>query len=489
MNAKNRPWRLGLSIVSAGLLTLSHAPWSIPGLGVVALVPLMVAFSDCSARERFLYGWLCGTLWSLFFVGIWLGPATLGALDIGVVGAAAVALLATQIFGGFHLALFGLVLSRRKRGPLAIAALWVGIEALRSPAFGGIPWGLLGHTVSAQPVWIQLASVAGVAGVSFWLAAVNAAFADIVIAGRFRPARVVPVMSLVAATFLFGSWRLSGGPVASAMDVQVVSSDWRTLGPDDSQPLLDRLVEETLAVRIDAELAVWPEGSARFLPTAAPSLAHQIFELAAARDLDLVFGGPRLERGMLYNAVYRVSARPGDVVATRDKRRLVPMAEAPWSGLPAGVTGFSSGHVAEPLPILAGARQLGVLVCYEALFPDLAVGLEVDVLVNPTNDVRVGYGAEQQAAMAVFRAVENGIPLLRVANVGPTLAVDAFGRVTHRMRGWRSEVWPIGSRGPTPPFAAISAWLPRRFAGDGPLSLMCLGYALYVGLGRSWRSK
>ena len=73
-----------------------------------------------------------------------------------------------------------------------------------------------------------------------------------------------------------------------------------------------------------------------------------------------------------------------------------------------------------------------MLICFEDVFPhyarEHATG-EEDFLVNITNDGWFGESAAQwqQAACAAFRAVENGLPLVRCANNGISCWVDRFG--------------------------------------------------------------
>ncbi|HJO53519.1 MAG TPA: nitrilase-related carbon-nitrogen hydrolase, partial [Verrucomicrobiota bacterium] len=59
------------------------------------------------------------------------------------------------------------------------------------------------------------------------------------------------------------------------------------------------------------------------------------------------------------------------------------------------------------------------------------VSPETDLLVNLTNDGWFGTGPEQwqHAANAVFRAVENGVPLVRCANNGLTCWIGPLGQV------------------------------------------------------------
>ena len=59
--------------------------------------------------------------------------------------------------------------------------IWVSLEYLRSNlSFVALPWGLLAHSQYQHPLVIQVASVAGVYGVSFLVVAVNAALAALI---------------------------------------------------------------------------------------------------------------------------------------------------------------------------------------------------------------------------------------------------------------------------------------------------------------------
>jgi apolipoprotein N-acyltransferase len=59
------------------------------------------------------------------------------------------------------------------------------------------------------------------------------------------------------------------------------------------------------------------------------------------------------------------------------------------------------------------------------------VSAETGLLVNLTNDgwFGAGPGQWQHAANAAFRAVENGVPLVRCANNGLTCWIDPLGQV------------------------------------------------------------
>jgi len=95
---------------------------------------------------------------------------------------------------------------------------------------------------------------------------------------------------------------------------------------------------------------------------------------------------------------------------------------------------FSAGTESVQFTLQDGEHTLAPLICFEDSFPHGGrehVSAVTDLLVNLTNDGWFGAGPEQwqHAANAVFRAVENGVPLVRCANNGLTCWIDPLGQV------------------------------------------------------------
>src|SRR5690606_7113560 len=88
---------------------------------------------------------------------------------------------------------------------------------------------------------------------------------------------------------------------------------------------------------------------------------------------------------------------------------------------------------------------------------------EAEWLLNVTNDAWFGdsSGPYQHLAMARFRAVENGVPVVRSANTGISAVVDPYGRVSRRL--------PLGEAGAVDsPLPKSLGGTPYRLLGDAP---------------------
>lgn len=248
-------------------------------------------------------------------------------------------------------------------------------------------------------------------------------------------------------------------------------------------------------------LVLWPETAMPFYYQAHPEYAGRLRRFAAEHRVNLAFGtlgaagqgrdGQTQDR--LYNRLCLLSADGRGVAGFYDKQHLVPFGEyIPFASsltflrnIAQGMD-FAPGATDEPLtlvlpPALSPVRpsvrpdplpeasppagggenrvsappwadqaetrvSLGVLICYEAIFPSLAqkrVASGATVLVNVSNDGWFGRSSAplQHLGLAAMRAVEQARPIARATNTGYTVAIDSRGRVTQRgMRLFADDV-------------------------------------------------
>src|SRR5207249_3453781 len=143
-----------------------------------------------------------GIVWSLGLVGFWLYPAVEEHLATGPLAAAALTVAAAWTYGGAYLAAFAVVYGWLPSPRwLAAPAVWVLLEQVRTRAFGGAPWGLLGHTQHGFLPLAQLAELTGVEGLSFLVLLPAAALAG---HGRTRRTGLVAGLLLMTSVTCFG---------------------------------------------------------------------------------------------------------------------------------------------------------------------------------------------------------------------------------------------------------------------------------------------
>jgi apolipoprotein N-acyltransferase len=157
----------------------------------------------------------------------------------------------------------------------------------------------------------------------------------------------------------------------------------------------------------------------------------------------LLFGSPAIARDRpnpaMLNSAYLLNP-DGTTQARYDKRHLVPFGEyvplGPLLGFVDKLVDGIGDFVPGPGPVLmeAAGRPLGVAICFEIIFPELvreSARHGARLIVTITNDAWFGRSGapRQHFSMAVFRAVEHRVPVVRAANTGISGVIDATGRI------------------------------------------------------------
>ena len=147
-------------------------------------------------------------------------------------------------------------------------------------------------------------------------------------------------------------------------------------------------------------------------------------------------------KSLLSNSVIMLS--PGtDAVEVYDKIHLVPFGEYVPLGnlfpfikkLVVAIGDFVHGK--EITVMNAPFAKIGNLICYEIAFPGLVrkfVDKGANLIVTVTNDAWFGRTSApyQHFSMAVFRAIENRVPVARSANTGISGFIDSRGRIIQK---------------------------------------------------------
>ncbi len=463
---------LALAGLSSLLLILSFPNFDLWPLAWAGLTPLLVIVvrSKHSPGRAFLLGWFAGTI---FFYGTcyWLTYAMIRYGHIPATISYLLLLPATILVGLFP-AFFCWALARlaaRWNAAAVFAApfLWVSIEWARLGVSGQL-WNAIGYSQAYVPSLIQLASWGGVYAVGFVIVAVNAALAFVLLK-RTRSAFVIAGVVLVCLSALI-AWRSSATPAESAS--KEIAATVIAIQPNvpmeqigsvaESEALVARHVE--MSERALSEIKnsssqrviIWPESPMNFSYARDSQLREMLASFTARNRASVIFNA--LEPAPLdgfYNSAVMVNEE-GRLIAQYDKIRLLPFGEyvplprwLPGANLiPVMVGDFTPG-VKYPLLPLGNARA-GIFICFESAFPSVARTFSAegaDVLINISNDGYLGPTPvmKQHLANAIFRAVENQRPLLRVTNTGITAYVTERGEVLEASDGFQpaTRIWNI----------------------------------------------
>jgi len=346
---------------------------------------------------------------------------------------------------------------------MMMPVFWVCLEYLRGVLFTGFPWGLIGYSQYHFLKLIQISDIFGVYGVSFLIVSANGIifFALLYLTGRkWRKRPVSGRLALFSAISLacmvglalgYGNVRLKSIDRMIAKDRSVDVSVIQGNIPQDEKwdaAFCNKTIDTYFrlsgqAMKSHPGLIVWPETAAPFYFGYEADLTKEVTD--GIRDMRAYFliGAPTVEfhekKDRYYNSAYLISPE-GRVVGRYDKVHLVPFGEyvplkkfLPFLGhIVAQVGDFNSGKIGNTLNWKG--IHIGVLICYEVIFPELALKLvqnNAGLLVSITNDAWFGNTSApyQDFYMAAFRSIENRRSLARAANTGISGFVDPAGRV------------------------------------------------------------
>jgi len=350
---------------------------------------------------------------------------------------------------------------------------WVSLEYVKSFLLSGFPWENLGYSQYNQLHLIQVSDILGVYGLSALIMAVNGMLFELSYTVRRNRTLVwkpLVGVGLVLGGFLgYGAWRIE------KTDRIVGDAPMRTVALvqgniDQSVKWLPSFQHETLrryatlstdALKTSPELIVWPETALPFYFLHDEDLTAETLELVRTSGVHFVLGSPSFlrtgQRIRYYNSAYLV-APTGKVVGKYDKVHLVPYGEYvplkrffPFLGkIVEAVGDFDSGERGQVLSW--GDEKIGMLICFEAIFPELARSMVkngAQLLINITNDAWFGTSSApyQHLSMVVFRAVENHLAVARAANTGISAYVDPVGRLLDQTplfeEAMRSRALPV----------------------------------------------
>lgn len=465
-----------------------------------------------SASRAVWVGWTAGSLFYGFILA-WL-PATVATYSTTPEPVAWLLILLLDAYLGAYWGLWLWVVVRLRRYPWgtwawpgAGALLWVGLSQVRSTLLTGFPWGQIETLLVEWPGLVQWADLLGGFALGGWLLLVGWVLQAL--GPRVRPRTLLGAALLWTLPLAYGQW---------------VQRRWRvwetrteTLAVRIIQPSIPQDVKMTALQALDwfrrqvelsdlgrpgrVQLVVWPEGSVPFYLGPDTPWWNLLQDLQGRNRAYLLLGADRWVRRsppVVHNSVFLLDPDMR-IVDFYDKVHLVPFGE--YVPLPSvlffidrmveGIGDFTPGDRLKPVESPWG--PLGVLVCFESIFPTLSRDLVrsgARLLITVTNDAWFGRssGAFQHLLHTRLRVVETRRALLFVANSGISARLDPDGTLR-----WKTALWaetavdddrvPLVAEG-------LTVWVRWGKLIDGSYWLAALGLlGLAGGPGRRIRQK
>ena len=378
---------------------------------------------------------------------------------------------------------------------ILISSVWAIMEWSRLYFISGFSWNPVAMAYANYSFSLQIASIAGVLGVSFYVIFGNYVFYRSAVQNKSW----LTVIIVAILPYLFGSltifFRNQSSPLLKALLVQTSLQpyekdgslmNFKALSPEyqwqriliflkESQKDADLIVLPEVAVPIEANKYEYPlevvkqiwtdefgEDAVKNFPQLTSEYAFSPF--GSKWFVNNKFWAKALSNQFKANVIigmYEIDFKRGDTfnvalffnqnnnkIKRYIKRILVPIGEYfpfEWCRPIAEKLGifdnFSAGGRSE---VFSGVTDMAVSICYEETFSNIAREgrlLPANLFINITNDVWFPNSKLplQHFHHGKLRAVENGVPLIRACNTGLTGGIDCFGRV---IKVLKSDVIP-----------------------------------------------
>jgi len=479
----NMRWRsLTLALLSGILFVFIFPKFNLSFLAWIALVPLFLALEGRNLRESFNLGFLAG-LTSFMGILYWIVPTVVSSGESKLLAFISLLLLSCylSIYYGLFCLIFRYTSLKIIHYTLSLffaPVLWVSLELLRAHLFSGFPWALLGYSQWNFTSMIQISEFTGVYGVSFLIVMVNGVLMEAGRSFRFSrgekmsskakvkrstlPLALALTVLVVVSCLAYGLiiiLRESFGESRNFRDEKLMTRIALLQGNIDQYMKWDKNYEQMIkdtygelvdmASRENPQLIVWPETALPGYLKRERELQKWVEKVVSQTNAYHIIGSPEYREGAYYNAAFLISPK-GEILGEYDKIHLVPFGEiVPFRPILSRFIGvlnelgdFSPSRERKLLRTPFGS--FAVLICWEGIFPHLVrkfVKDGADYLANITNDAWFLKTSApfQHFIASVFRAVENRVSVIRVANTGVSGFIDQYGRINEKTEIFKKD--------------------------------------------------
>ena len=465
-------WRGRLTgLILGALAVLGQAPFHFWPLTLICFAILLARLKWASGAERRGWAGFSAGFWfafGYFMAGTyWIGSAFIAR------GPEFIPIMPPMILGlGMLLASFwglagaGFTKLRPKgfASLLAFISFFFLAEFARGHVFGGFPWNLPGYIFEGGKAMSQAASIMGVYGLTWFVFAMSALLYLIMFSEKRLESFLVLVIA-IGSIFSFGTMRLNSVNIDFVDDVtlrlvQVRFTQKDKFNPEKSIEIVNEFLTQSVTPGIEnVTHLIWPEGAVNGLAIENEELLYVMGQELTARTKTppvWLLNSLRHETRPhpdgtsviddYYNGSAAITFNVGGVpalVGFNDKKRLVPFGEfipgGKWmeaKNIPVISTSLLSISAAKKKynANFPGLPKLSPQICYEIIFSGLTPRKKGEThpkwILNQSNDAWYGNssGPLQHSNMATYRAIEEGLPVIRAASNGITGVINPFGQ-------------------------------------------------------------
>ncbi|MFH1710298.1 MAG: apolipoprotein N-acyltransferase [bacterium] len=435
-----------LAFISGLLLILAFPKFDLYLLAYVAIVPLLI----CVKRSRsLLEAVLCGTLSGVVFFGgvlFWINTLHKWAGPWAYLAWAALVVFQALYIAAFAGAAKYISVKYPKACIFLIPFVWAAIEWIRSIGPYGVTGGGLGYSQADFLMVLQVASVAGVYGISFLIVFFNEAVAGALLdkkIGNLGIAILILTLAVVFGNYKISAFKESGKAINIAVVQANISQDTKLdyRRAYEIVNIYEMMSRKAASSRPD--IVIWPETAVTTYLFETSTMLSKVQDLVAGSNSFYLIGTPYREKGRIYNSVAAFSKK-GRMIGRYDKQRLVPFGEyLPLRPLfyrllqedPLFAQDYNSNP--DPNIINLDGVRVGAVICFESTLPYLVrdkVKQGAQFILVVTNDAWFfdSSALYQHIQAAQVRAVESGRYVVQAANTGISAIIDPVGRVVAR---------------------------------------------------------
>jgi apolipoprotein N-acyltransferase len=425
------------ALISALLYSLTFPPFNFHWLVFVALVPLIwVVSRPQSLKKQFLNGFIFGTIVMGIF-HVWLFSLTPFAPLWGLVILWSLLSVYYGLFYGAGMWVFGWLKPYCPR-IILLPAVWIVFEWLRALGPFGNTAASAGYTMTTFPHLLQLASVGGLYGLSFFVVLANVVFISL-FKREGRWGFGLLLLLVIASFTLFNSpEKKSLKPISVAIiqgnhDQSMKFSFGRFREIRDSYLDLSRTSKH-------ADVIIWPETITPQFNLDNALFLDSVRDIAQTQHNLILLGTPYLDHSHFYNALAAVGYHDTEPLVYH-KYRLMPFGEY-WP-LRSVLIKASLGSILpqEDFTPASSSRVLKTAdytianaICLESIYPwyvrkqVLEGGQWITVVANHAWYFNSS-AAAKHLQMGQLRAVENHRYLAQASNMGISAIIDPNGHI------------------------------------------------------------